>query len=506
MKDRVPLYPGRVKLEPVAGQTNIYDMTRADSPQQVGTKLNKANLLTDETVAKIWPNASERPADPTPNNAFDKIASTPAFEVGDILTTVRTDLGDKWLLCNGQIVYQSDYPELYAKLLSTESEVWEQLTDIAAGKNNYICSPIVYAEGYFAFLFFLSSNSPAILRLYYMSAENWGTWSVTNLFSNPSSVSADFSLKYSNGYWYVHASKSGYPYLYRSQQHNLESWSFCDISGSSGTMSLTKSGLMEYDIETDCFYGAQNDTNSSDETRPCFVRVSNSSIGTGSPSYNRYILNGMIAYTRTFNLCGEYLVASISYQDAVMYSAKDQFPTLLDTNAMPHDPEHSGSSGGWVHSMSDGTHIVLINNFGNFIYTTAENIPNASSWQFIATGKVLVKMWRENGKYYLECHIGVSNGDGVPTSLDVYSVENFSDVVSLNWGTPVFQNVTDHINTTDSRNSYNSYTSILENTLVVSNGSSTETVPSNFWRYFGNGKTAPNISVSGAYEYIKAKE
>lgn len=51
MQDRVPLYPGRVKMIPVAGQTNTYDMTRADQPQQAGTPLNKAALLTDATAA-----------------------------------------------------------------------------------------------------------------------------------------------------------------------------------------------------------------------------------------------------------------------------------------------------------------------------------------------------------------------------------------------------------------------------------------------------------------------
>lgn len=51
MKDRVPTYPGRVKLVPVAGQTNVYDMTRADSPTQEGTPLNKATLLQDATAA-----------------------------------------------------------------------------------------------------------------------------------------------------------------------------------------------------------------------------------------------------------------------------------------------------------------------------------------------------------------------------------------------------------------------------------------------------------------------
>ena len=40
--DRVPTYPGRVKLVPVSGQTNVYDMTRADNPVQAGTPINKA--------------------------------------------------------------------------------------------------------------------------------------------------------------------------------------------------------------------------------------------------------------------------------------------------------------------------------------------------------------------------------------------------------------------------------------------------------------------------------
>lgn len=51
MEDRVSLYPGRVKLEPVAGQTNVYDLTRADEPTQEGTPLSKASLLKDATAA-----------------------------------------------------------------------------------------------------------------------------------------------------------------------------------------------------------------------------------------------------------------------------------------------------------------------------------------------------------------------------------------------------------------------------------------------------------------------
>lgn len=66
MKDRVPLYPGRVKLTPVAGQANTYDMSRADSPQQEGTPLNKESLLTDATAA-----AFGLGADATPNDVLN---------------------------------------------------------------------------------------------------------------------------------------------------------------------------------------------------------------------------------------------------------------------------------------------------------------------------------------------------------------------------------------------------------------------------------------------------
>ncbi len=40
--DRVPTYPGRVKMTPVSGLTNIYDMERADAPVTEGTPLNAA--------------------------------------------------------------------------------------------------------------------------------------------------------------------------------------------------------------------------------------------------------------------------------------------------------------------------------------------------------------------------------------------------------------------------------------------------------------------------------
>lgn len=63
MQDRVSLYPGRVKLEPVAGQANLYDLTRADQPTQEGTPLNKASLLKDATAELFGLDANAVPDD-----------------------------------------------------------------------------------------------------------------------------------------------------------------------------------------------------------------------------------------------------------------------------------------------------------------------------------------------------------------------------------------------------------------------------------------------------------
>ena len=41
-KDRVPTYPGRIKLLPVEGQPNVFTMERVDDPKVVGTPINKA--------------------------------------------------------------------------------------------------------------------------------------------------------------------------------------------------------------------------------------------------------------------------------------------------------------------------------------------------------------------------------------------------------------------------------------------------------------------------------
>lgn len=70
MTDRVPSFPGRVKLTPVTGQTDIYDLTMADEPTQTGTPLNKASLLTDAAAAAIAALVPGATLPDTPNDAL----------------------------------------------------------------------------------------------------------------------------------------------------------------------------------------------------------------------------------------------------------------------------------------------------------------------------------------------------------------------------------------------------------------------------------------------------
>ena len=86
-----------------------------DEPLEAGTPLHAETFLSAEAKAVIWP-ASGKPADPTVNDAMDKLME--AKEVGDILTTVRV-LSAPWHDCDGSTFDQTVYPALYAVLGGT---------------------------------------------------------------------------------------------------------------------------------------------------------------------------------------------------------------------------------------------------------------------------------------------------------------------------------------------------------------------------------------------------
>ena len=66
--------------------------------------------------------------------------------VGDIKTTVRTDLGNNWLLCNGEAVSEADYPELTAVLpVNPINGKWAEIESPFSGYTIYF---LTYENGY----------------------------------------------------------------------------------------------------------------------------------------------------------------------------------------------------------------------------------------------------------------------------------------------------------------------------------------------------------------------
>lgn len=65
----------------------------------------------------------------------NKLRTPEGWQVGDVLNTVRTDLGPSWLLCNGEGVLPIEYPklcELMAHNWTFNTEIYEK-TDLATG-------------------------------------------------------------------------------------------------------------------------------------------------------------------------------------------------------------------------------------------------------------------------------------------------------------------------------------------------------------------------------------
>lgn len=79
VEDRVPTYPGRVKLTPVPGETDTFDLVRADQPITEGTQINKklfdskADRLTEDVTVYVTATGSDVDGDGSADAPFRTI-------------------------------------------------------------------------------------------------------------------------------------------------------------------------------------------------------------------------------------------------------------------------------------------------------------------------------------------------------------------------------------------------------------------------------------------------
>ena len=206
MKDRQPtqvLANGAIRygVYNADGTLNHYEyLKREDAPTVEGTPLNKANLLSDATAAKIWP-GSKKPDDPTVNDALGKLSEGTA-KVGDIAITARTDLSDAWIPCDGRTVSQEQYPSLCAVLRTPDSPaIWTEKTvstNVGAGGD-----ALSYENGHW-FRTYRDATSAHILVS--DDGETWVEWPIPQNFWTDSTtltsriVAANAVKYYNNQY------------------------------------------------------------------------------------------------------------------------------------------------------------------------------------------------------------------------------------------------------------------------------------------------------------------
>ncbi len=88
MKDRIPTYPGRVKITHADGSSELATVERADEPVDEGTPLNKSTLLKDDTATAL---GLDPAGNPTVDDAFS--ATTKRMDInaraGELLVSAR---------------------------------------------------------------------------------------------------------------------------------------------------------------------------------------------------------------------------------------------------------------------------------------------------------------------------------------------------------------------------------------------------------------------------------
>lgn len=188
------------------------------------------------------------------SDAFVDMGKTgAAFAVGDTLTTVRTNLGEKWLLCNGATVDQTQYPELYDILPQSnwlDSQYWGRANQAISGATRPVAGKVIkFLNGRWVAIG-QSLNGKAALIYTNNDAITDDGWnfSLEYLGSSSSQPYDPIDVTYYNGNWVVAMAKSGGgKIIYHSDiSADISEWSTLYEFDLTGTLMLNvKPGLLD---------------------------------------------------------------------------------------------------------------------------------------------------------------------------------------------------------------------------------------------------------------------
>lgn len=115
------------------------------------------------------------------------------WQIGDIRNTARTDLGDKWLLCNGSVIDTSDEYSEVGDLLGKSAGKW--ILENTVATNNFFTSSVSniwagYVNGKYVAMGIDFSNSNNVTAKISYSDSLEGNWTQISL-KNPTGISSE---------------------------------------------------------------------------------------------------------------------------------------------------------------------------------------------------------------------------------------------------------------------------------------------------------------------------
>lgn len=150
------------------------------------------------------------------------VKDTGAFQVGDTLTTARTNLGDKWLLCNGQQITQTDYPALVG-LLGNKPFNWISKGTSTTANINYIVNKTTATGD----LFLAKSDTRVD------TSDTYKCYYSTDLLSWQSLKTSDypFTIWCVNGTWFISFGYSSMNNIYYYSGEDMNFNNFVSLNG-----------------------------------------------------------------------------------------------------------------------------------------------------------------------------------------------------------------------------------------------------------------------------------
>ena len=194
--DRIVQYPGRVKMTPVSGQTNVYDMTREEGDVYTdGTLLNANNLNTqtqlDNAVQNLFETAGMT-SGTYQNGVSDALGFLISSRIAYIVETGTSNSFKYWKWSDGRLEAERIWNVGQVTISTTETSTTKVSGDIT------IPTPTIMTSGEVEITYCGNTSNSAV----YLERVTRTTFRLAkNTTANVTTQGNTFVLRLVNGRW-----------------------------------------------------------------------------------------------------------------------------------------------------------------------------------------------------------------------------------------------------------------------------------------------------------------